>query len=98
MLWYHAHEGAGHLDLVMTQQIAGRTGEDTALVAVDESTELPVLRKQHPLGTFDQLPFGKKLLRLQIPGVGKAECAECVERNPGHGCLRREKKVRDYCG
>ncbi|WP_346189877.1 hypothetical protein [Rubritalea halochordaticola] len=67
----HELEGAGHLDLVVTEAVAGFAGEDAGVQAVDQRIKLPVLREEQPFGGANLFLMLKDLIGRQIKCVGK---------------------------
>ena len=92
----HCAEGTGLFDLVVTEVIAGDTGEDALLERIDQGVDLPVLGEQNPFGRLHLIEVAEIELGFDVVRARDLQAAQGIERNQphtGHDQPRRYRHV-----
>src|SRR5690606_22699768 len=88
-------KGAGHFYLVMAQMITGKAGKDLLVHGVMKAVDLPVFRKQHPVGRLDQAKLLVKMGGFNIGNGRQAQGTERIKRYNTHGTFQlSDKQIR----
>jgi hypothetical protein len=61
----HDLKGAGHLNLVMANTVAGLAGKYPTVQAIKQRIELPVFGEKHPACLAQQILLSKNVIRLE---------------------------------
>src|SRR5690606_36942206 len=84
MLGNQCFEDAGHLYLVVADQVAGQAGKDTSLKAEHKGINLPVLRKKNPIRCLDIVFVTEKKFGFDVGVRGEFQGSQSIETDQLH--------------